>query len=217
MGKEWRPLGEKDKYGRPNPFQDPQRGRIQIITTIQEATAQLGIGKRGVTPIDGTNLQNNILINLSGPTSIMGRGLKVFEQTGDTNANKIDDGLDKGNFNFETGYAIQACCVIGEDKPPTTMMHHHYGYGGYGHGGYGHGSPSYGGHGHGHGYSHSSYRKSDPVSYSGSHGHIHKSDHLQPASVKAGINDWFGGRSFFNNVGKPEAKYSTRRYGSHRY
>lgn len=258
MGKEWRPLGELDRYGRPNPFQDPQRGRIQIVTTIQQANSDaVGVGKKGVTPTDGSNIQHNILINLSGPTSIMGRGLKVFEQTADTDANKIEDKLTDGTTDFETGFEPQACCVIGEDKPPTTMSHYHYGYSGYGHGSYGHGTPSYGhsspsygghgyghshsnqqhahnsGHGHGignhthHGAGHSSYnyKGSDPVGYSGyntgshshgtgvthnhsvsqgsgSHNHSHKGN-LQPASVKAGINDWFGGKSFFGNMGKP--------------
>ena len=73
MGNEWRPLGEKDKYGRINPFQDPQRGRIQIVKTQDSGANSTG-------PTTG-NIQANILINLSGPTSIMGRGIKVFEAT----------------------------------------------------------------------------------------------------------------------------------------
>lgn len=182
MGNEWRPLGEKDKYGRINPFQDPQRGRIKIITNIATAT--------GTTQPSTTNIQSNILINLSGPTSVMGRGIKVFLATDATTpADEIDDSLAKGSKvqtdTGATGYQAKACCVIGEDEPPTTSNHYHYGHGGYGYGGYG---GHYGGHGHsnqehshdsGHGYGigkhthhgagHSSYKVSgsDPVGYSG--------------------------------------------------
>jgi len=183
MGNEWRPLGEKDKYGRINPFQDPQRGRIQIITTANDAVNVAN----GATPTD--NIQANILINLSGSTSIMGRGIKVFPATDAiTPTDNIDDDLAKAaklqTDRTTSGYQARACCVVGEDEPPTTSNHYHYGYGGYGHGGYG----SYSGHGHsnqehshdsGHGYGigkhthhgagHSSYKVSgsDPVGYSG--------------------------------------------------
>lgn len=183
MGNEWRPLGEKDKYGRINPFQDPQRGRIQIITTANDAVNVAN----GATPTD--NIQANILINLSGSTSIMGRGIKVFPATDAiTPTDNIDDDLAKATKlqtdRTTSGYQARACCVVGEDEPPTTSNHYHYGYGGYGHGGYG----SYSGHGHsnqehshdsGHGYGigkhthhgagHSSYKVSgsDPVGYSG--------------------------------------------------
>lgn len=89
MGNEWRPLGEKDKYGRVNPFQDPQRGRIQIITTTTTNTTD------GIQPTD--NIQANILINLSGSTSIMGRGIKVFAATDAvTPTDNIDDDLTAG-------------------------------------------------------------------------------------------------------------------------
>jgi hypothetical protein len=183
MGNEWRPLGEKDKYGRINPFQDPQRGRIQIIKTINAAVVT-----NGVQPTN--NIQANILLNLSGSTSIMGRGIKVFAATDSaTPTDSIDDNLATGAKSqtdaTSTGFDARACCVIGEDEPPTTSNHYHYGYGGYGYGGYGSG---YGGHGHsnqehshdsGHGYGigkhthhgagHSSYtvKGSDPVGYSG--------------------------------------------------
>lgn len=184
MGNEWRPLGEKDKYGRINPFQDPQRGRIQIITTANDANN----AANGATPTN--NIQANILINLSGPTSIMGRGIKVFAATdAATPTDNIDDALATGTKSqtdaTSAGFNARACCVVGEDEPPTTSNHYHYGYGGYGYGGYGSG---YGGHGHsnqehshdsGHGYGigkhthhgagHSSYsvKGSDPVGYSG--------------------------------------------------
>ena len=93
MGNEWRPLGEKDKYGRINPFQDPQRGRIQMVTTTTSSSDSVG-------PTTG-NIQANILINLSGPTSIMGRGIKVFTATDTaTPTDKIDDSLAAGTKTF---------------------------------------------------------------------------------------------------------------------
>ena len=238
MGNEWRPLGEKDKYGRINPFQDPQRGRIQIITTTTS-------GANSVGPTTG-NIQANILINLSGPTSIMGRGLKVFTATETaTPLDKIDDNLASGAKSLTdattTGFAAHACCVIGEDEPPTSTSHYHYGYGGYGYGGYGGHSYGHGhtnqehshdsGHGYGigkhthHGAGHSTYSVtgSDPVGHSGyqtpSHSHGTSVTHQHPVSAGSGDHNHYGskshGHSSSHSHGYKAPSYSSSKSHSH--
>ena len=148
MGNQFRPLKEVDKYGRVNPFQDPNRGVIPSISA-GSGTASSVSGPA----ITSNTKTRNLLISLSGKDSIIGRGLAIYNTSRNT---------------LSTTSAVMntkpvGCCVIGLDVPPTVSVnhHHHYGYGGYGHG-YGHGSYSSG---HGHGYS------------SGGHGHGYGGSH----------------------------------------
>ena len=137
VGDEYNPLTEKDKLDRPNPYQDPTRGRLANVTVDASGVA--------------TDLvQKGILLNLSGYGSIMGRSMTLFATDSD---------------GAPTGSAL-GCCVIGVDAKPTPTSstdHHHHGYGyqrypaysgygGYGGSSYGHGP--YGGYGrqsHSHG------------------------------------------------------------------
>ena len=134
VGEEFNPLCEKDKLDRPNPYQDPSRGRLANVTA--DATGVVA---------DAT--QKGVLVNLSGYGSIMGRSMTLLATDADGNA---------------TGTAL-GCCVVGIDEKPTattTTDHHHHGYGyqrypaygGYGGSSYGH-APygGYGRQGHGHG------------------------------------------------------------------
>ena len=132
MGTEFRPLGELDKYLRANPFQDPNRGRIKQC--IPTASAAVNTTKPVKGGLYNTILRNQ-LISLSGKDSIMGRGVKAYQQTlSTTDTTKCDS----------TATAVPIdCCVIGEDVPPTTSAAYHYH-------GYGHGYGGHGYHGHGH-------------------------------------------------------------------
>jgi hypothetical protein len=71
MGNQFRPLKEVDKYGRANPFQDPARG---VIPKISAGTVAL-------PAITANTKSRNLLINLSGKDSIIGRGISVFNAT----------------------------------------------------------------------------------------------------------------------------------------
>lgn len=104
LGDEFNPLLEKDKMNRFNPFQDPTRGRIGDITTdANGAVSDL--------------VQKNVLVNLSGSDSIIGRSVGVY-----------DSGYASDNVTLtDTGAAD--CCVIGYDKvdaDEVTPHHHHY-------------------------------------------------------------------------------------------
>ena len=67
---EYNPLEEVDSWGRPNPTQDPQRGRITPVTS------------NGDGELDLADL-NAVLANLSGPRSIIGRSLSVYTGEGE--------------------------------------------------------------------------------------------------------------------------------------
>ena len=110
LGDEYNPLTEKDKLGRANPYQDPSRGRFENISVT------------GVDPDrDVTDLiQKDILLNILGPNSIMGRSIALYsvDGAGVLSASPI------------------SCCVIGYDAAPeladdvkSTHHHHHSSYG----------------------------------------------------------------------------------------
>ena len=127
VGNEFNPLSELDSLGRVNPYQDPSRGNIDMITADSNGD------------IDN-EIQKELLQNLSGHDSLIGRSVSVFDVA--------DDGTQ----------TLIGCCNIGYDKQPassaTAPTHHHhqpsYGHGSsygyqppsYGHGSYG--RPSYG-------------------------------------------------------------------------
>eukprot|EP00353_Schmidingerella_taraikaensis_P014974 CAMPEP_0185621956 /NCGR_PEP_ID=MMETSP0436-20130131/58949_1 /TAXON_ID=626734 ORGANISM="Favella taraikaensis, Strain Fe Narragansett Bay" /NCGR_SAMPLE_ID=MMETSP0436 /ASSEMBLY_ACC=CAM_ASM_000390 /LENGTH=273 /DNA_ID=CAMNT_0028263621 /DNA_START=14 /DNA_END=835 /DNA_ORIENTATION=- len=90
LGNEFNPLLEKDKMNRFNPYQDPTRGRIADVTL--DATGDL---------VDF--VQKNVLVNLSGPDSIIGRSVAIY-----------DDGYDSDNVTLLDKTPID-CCVIGYD------------------------------------------------------------------------------------------------------
>ena len=124
MGTEFRPLGELDKYLRPNPFQDPNRGRIQQKLLTSSATTDLGKFTKKIL--------RNQLISLSGKDSILGRGIKAEQLKYKTGTTTIDTTY--------AGLAI-GCCVVGKDVPPKgNAASYHYHDAGHGH--------SYGGHTH---------------------------------------------------------------------
>ena len=81
MGNQFRPLKEVDKYGRANPFQDPSRGVIPLISATT--------GSTGFEPLISANTKSrNLLINLSGKDSIIGRGIQVFNATWTSSTSK---------------------------------------------------------------------------------------------------------------------------------
>ena len=75
-GDEFNPLAERDRLNRLNPYQDPKRGRITEVTstaaTNPPTSANTGWGT--VT----NSIDNNVLLNLSGPDSIIGRAV-IFQ------------------------------------------------------------------------------------------------------------------------------------------
>ena len=168
MGNQFRPLKEVDKYGRVNPFQDPNRGVIPNQSAGTSTKKVSGTSGSMYGQITANTKVRNLLISLSGKDSIIGRGIQVWNKTPVSTTNSLLRGL----------YPV-GCCVVALDVPPTVSVnhHHHYGYGGYGHGhgSYGHGS--YGsshGHGHGHGYGGSSHGYTTAANTSNS---THKHDY----------------------------------------
>ena len=147
VGPAWNPLSELDSLGRVNPYQDPTRGNIDSITA--DSTGAID-----------NEIQKELLQNLSGSQSIIGRSVTVFLLNSD------------GTFP-DTPIG---CCVIGFDEQPaassTAPDHHHHGsYGsGYGSGyGHSHGTSShghgYGGYGSGYGSSYGGYGRYGKSSY----------------------------------------------------
>ena len=92
-GPEFNPLFETDKYGNPNKFQDPSRGRIPNIPPSEMIP--------GSSPAEfaSTLLVSKVLQNLEGTDSLIGRSITLFDAH--------DDRV--------------ACCVIGRDMDPRHM------------------------------------------------------------------------------------------------
>ena len=61
---------EKDKYGNVNPFQDPSRGRLDVLVGDDD----------GEINLDGTVM---LLQNLAGRNSLIGRSITLFEEDGE--------------------------------------------------------------------------------------------------------------------------------------
>ena len=101
MGDEYNPLQEKDYLNRVNPYQDPTRGRLKKVTV--DASGNIT-----------DSINEDVLVNLSGPDSIIGRGIALY--TCDANGN--------------LGTNPSLCCTIGYDIQPTTDQvtetHHHH-------------------------------------------------------------------------------------------
>ena len=68
-GDEFNPLKELDKYGNPNPYQDPSRGTIAAITVD-------GTGAASVAPTD-------LLQNLTGSDGLLGRSIELTDAAAD--------------------------------------------------------------------------------------------------------------------------------------
>ena len=64
-GGEFNPLFEKDKYGNPNPYQDPARGRIE----------DFNFGEGTELTVEPTDL----LQNLTGKDGILGRSIELTD------------------------------------------------------------------------------------------------------------------------------------------
>lgn len=101
MGDEYNPLQEKDYLNRVNPYQDPTRGRLEKVTVD---------GSGNITD----SIDEDVLVNLSGPDSIIGRGIALYtcDANGTLSTNPV------------------LCCTIGYDIQPTTDQveetHHHH-------------------------------------------------------------------------------------------
>ena len=72
VGDEYNPLAEIDKYGQPNPYQDPARGRISggkvTSTSTNEIIFEVG--------------DEEILLNLEGKDGILGRSVTIADDNG---------------------------------------------------------------------------------------------------------------------------------------
>ena len=90
QGDEYNPLLEKDALDRINPYQDTTRGRIENVVTN---------GTGAVTD----SLDQDVLVNLSGPDSIIGRGITIYSVNATSGA-----------------LTAVGCCVVGYDEPPST-------------------------------------------------------------------------------------------------
>jgi hypothetical protein len=245
MGNQFRPLKEVDKYGRVNPFQDPNRGIIPLQSASTQSKKVANITGTNYGQITANTKVRNLLISLSGKDSIIGRGIQVWNKTPKSST----DATIKGKFPV-------GCCVVALDVPPTVSVnhHHHYGYGGYGHG-HGYSAPSYsrpsysapshghgyGGHGYttaantsnsthkhdyGHGngigsHSHSGHGSSGYGGYStGSHTHgttTHTHEVGAPKVTATKSNDFFGGSKSGSSYFSNMAYQPSSRYTSRRY
>ena len=114
VGAEFNPLNEVDKYGRSNPFQDPSRGRIANKTTDVNGMIEEVIDR-------------DILQNLAGYHSLIGRSISFFKEDSEDEDSDDDDDDD------EVG-----CCAIVLERPPSTtpapaapVPHHHSSHGRY--------------------------------------------------------------------------------------
>jgi hypothetical protein len=81
---EFWPLEEMDRYGVSNKYQDPTRGKFPEVVIAASSVVD--------------EITTNILLNLSGEDSLMGRTL-ILTDTTDPDT-------------------LLGCCFIGEDKPP---------------------------------------------------------------------------------------------------
>ena len=99
LGREFRPLEERNKKGRLNPFQDPERGRIP-----DQVTDSFGNISDLFIP--------NVLLNLSGKNSIIGKSIAFKDLV--VNAAGVPS------------IVTQGCCVIGYDKPPNLLDGYHH-------------------------------------------------------------------------------------------
>lgn len=158
-GTEYRPLQEKDKYNQNNPYQDPARGRLPYRTLTTSATGALA-----------ATTTNNLLLNLTGDDSIIGRSILFYEMDA---TGKTRDAVPKG------------CCVIAIDVNPNPLPTNYPAYNMYGkYQGYGSTGATGANHGHRHGTdygTHAHHNYKSPQNYgnygynsSGSgHGHSH--------------------------------------------
>lgn len=90
VGEEWNAMKEVDRDGRPNPYQDPNRGTIPNFTTLMEVegasefpTCVANNFFKTVAWPDGfggfEDLEPQILLqNLDGIDSIMGRSMDII-------------------------------------------------------------------------------------------------------------------------------------------
>lgn len=105
---------ETNKFGRVVPYQDPARGRLPGVT-LDAAGGLLN------------SIKENVLVNLSGPDSIIGRSIGVYMTPA------VGGGGGKGGDAPPAPVAgtptLTDCCVIGfaeTDLATVTPHHHHY-------------------------------------------------------------------------------------------
>lgn len=123
-GDEFNPLRETDKMGRANPYQDKTRGRLAMYQLIKTGTGVVGSGAAAV-------INKNVLINLSGPDSVMGRSIVAFLDNGSATTPYTHAGNQEMASSTELAAEAHGCCVIGYDTPPdlASSTHHHHGPG----------------------------------------------------------------------------------------
>ena len=113
-GDEFNPLFETDKYGNPNPFQDPSRGRLTL--PVSDASGDI--------TLDGST---TVMQNLAGEDSLIGRSLTL----------KSADGTPIGCCVIARDMAPE---VEAPPAPEPTHHHHQQYYPSYY---YGHYQPNY--------------------------------------------------------------------------
>ena len=103
-GPEYNPLTEFNKYGQPNPFQDPTRGRIDSCTFDSDANVAMAVSCQiGKSAEDG---QEFLLQNTK---DLIGRSITVY----------VNDPFDGTETQL-------GCCTIGRDEIP---LHYKVGHG----------------------------------------------------------------------------------------
>ena len=132
----------------------------------------------GATGSYAAKTENNVLLNLSGDNSIVGRSVAVYADGSTTPI---------------------ACCIVGYEKNPNgTTYYPSYGHSNYGHGyhGYGHG-----GYGHGHGHSYGNQYAKGGYGYgsrTANHGHKHGSDYATYSHGKGyGYNSGYKSHGYY--------------------
>lgn len=96
-GEEYNPLKEFDQWHRPNPFQDPARGRISDFLVGDSDADQTGIQR-------ALDDEQYVLQNLEGKNGIIGRSLSLILPGFN------EDGSDR---------ELNTCCVIGREAAPV--------------------------------------------------------------------------------------------------
>lgn len=179
-GDEFRPLQEKDKYNRNNPYQDPARGRLPSVTAD------------GTGAIPETITQN-VLLNLEGKNSIMGRSILLFDDSTDVDGAIITE-------------EPVACCIIGVDaSPPLPTPTFPVNHGQY------HQQPQPN---HAHGHGHTAYYQ-PPTQQLPAHSHYPSTQSYGSTSTSHSHDqsDFFGGMHGYMSMPQPRYRPSYSRYG----
>ena len=103
VGVQFNPLQEVDKFGRKNPFQDPNRGTMPNFTTKPRGATNtfptcVARGGNGAPDSGYEDLEPfTLLQNLDGAESIMGRAVVI---------SRVNNGV------------VRTCCIIAREEAP---------------------------------------------------------------------------------------------------